>query len=80
MELRVKNVWFDEQNIFVLLENGNEIKTLMDYFPRLKNATKEQRNQYELWNDGKWIHWEDIDEDLSAEGLLQYQQHPISTR
>ena len=77
MELSVKKIWFDEQNIFALLENGNEIKTLMDYFPRLKNATKEQRNRYELWKDGKWIHWEDIDEDLSAKGFLQYQHYPI---
>ena len=74
MELRVKNVWFDDQHIFVLFNDGSEIKAPIKLFPRLKNATKYQRSLYELWNDGKWIHWEEIDEDLSAEEFLKHSQ------
>ena len=74
MELRVKNVWFGEQDIFVLLKDGREINAPLDFFPRLKHATEVQRSSYELWNDGKWIHWEEIDEDLSAEGFLKHSQ------
>lgn len=74
MELRVKNVWFDDQHIFVLFDDGREINAPLDFFPRLKHATEVQRSSYELWNDGKWIHWEEIDEDLSAEGFLKHSQ------
>ena len=80
MEKCVKKVWFDEENIFVLFDDGSEIKAPLELFPRLKNASQYQRNLYELWNNGKWIHWEEIDEDLSAEGFLQYQQHPLSLK
>jgi|GEM_PF-6137981 len=33
-----------------------------------------QRKQFELWNDGAWIHWEELDEDLSADGFLTFQK------
>ena len=40
------------------------------YFPRLLNATPEQRKQYESSENGTGIHWEEIDEDISVPGLL----------
>ncbi len=78
MEACVTRVWFDKEHIFVQLQNGKNISAPIKQFPRLFNGTDEQRNQYELWNDGKWIHWESLDEDLSAEGFLQNQQQLIS--
>jgi hypothetical protein len=36
--------------------------------------------KFELWNNGKWIHWEDLDEDLSAEGFLVFQKQPENAK
>lgn len=80
MEQCVTKVWFNEHDIFVLFKDGREINASLGLFPRLKHATDSQRNHYELWNDGKWIHWEEIDEDLSAEGFLKHLKQPIAKK
>jgi hypothetical protein len=41
------------------------------WYPRLLNATAEQRNNWRISGGGYGIHWEDVDEDLSTEGLLR---------
>jgi len=64
--------------MFVQFKDGKEIGMPLTYFPRLFHATDQQRNEYELWNDGKWIHWEKLDEDLSAEGFLQYDGQTVA--
>ena len=59
----------DENDLIVDLSDGRTISVPLSWFPRLFNATPEQRNQYELSRFG--IHWEEIDEDLSVAGLLR---------
>jgi hypothetical protein len=55
--------------LLVTLKDGRLIGTPLSWYPRLVNATPEQLANYELWSFG--IHWEDLDEDLSIEGMLQ---------
>jgi hypothetical protein len=55
--------------LLVTLKDGRLIGTPISWYPRLANATPEQLANYELWSFG--IHWEDLDEDLSIEGMLQ---------
>ena len=43
----------------------------IEWFPKLRDASKEERNNWRLIGGGIGIHWEDIDEDLSVAGLLQ---------
>lgn len=62
--------------VVVTLKDGRVIGTPIAWYPRLVNATAEQLAVYELWAFG--IHWEDLDEDLSIEGMLQGIQ-PKST-
>ena len=69
----ISKVWFEKQKIFVQLKEGSIIGVSISNFPRLKSASDEQLNKYELWNDGKWIHWEELDEDLSASGFLKFK-------
>lgn len=69
-------VWFDNENIFVQLNDNRIIGAPVKLYPRLDKATLEQRNKYELWNEGKWIHWEELDEDLSIEGFLKFEIAP----
>jgi len=75
---RIKEVSVTEDELVVLLVDGRRLATPLAWFPRLLNATPEQRARYELLGDGVGIHWPDVDEDLSAEGLLRGS--PSATR
>jgi hypothetical protein len=57
--------------LYVQLEDGRVIGAPLAWYPRLLHATREQRRHYELTAGGYGIHWPDIDEDLSVEGLLR---------
>jgi hypothetical protein len=68
---RVAAVSFDEDRLIVDLMDGRTIAVPLAWYPRLLNATKEQRSRWEIAGAGYGIHWPDIDEDLSVEGLLR---------
>ena len=57
-------------SLIVELVDGRTISVPLVWFPRLARASKEQRDNWELLGDGEGIHWPDIDEDLSINGLL----------
>ena len=61
-------VRFDDQSMWVELEDGRTVGVPLAWFPRLFHATIEQRQDYFLSRCG--IHWEEIDEDISVAGLL----------
>ncbi len=63
-------VYFDAERLHVCLLDGREISAPLSWFPRLRNATNEQRQRWELIGNGVGIHWEAIDEDISVAGLL----------
>lgn len=60
-----------EDELIVSLVDGRKISAPLAWFPRLVNASMEERNNWELLGDGQGIHWPDIDEDLSVSGLLK---------
>jgi hypothetical protein len=61
--------WCDDRTLHVKLSDGREISTPLWWYPSLLRATHVQRNNLELMYTG--IHWPDIDEDLSIEGMLR---------
>ncbi len=65
------DIHFDAERMYVQLSDGREIAVPLEWFPTLRNATDKQRNNWRLIGKGVGIHWEDIDEDLSVEGLLR---------
>ncbi len=65
-----KSVSFDETNMWVELADGRKLAVPLAYFPRLLHATPNQREQYEISGGGIGLHWDEIDEDISVEGLL----------
>ena len=73
---RVKNVYFTEDTISVDLIDGRTITVPLVWYPRLLNATPEQRAKWEICGGGYGIHWEEIDEDLSTEGMLRGASTP----
>ena len=68
---RVKDVSFTEDTLSVDLIDGRTIIVPLAWYPRLLRATREQRNNWEICGGGYGVHWPDIDEDLSSEGLLR---------
>ena len=67
-------IYFDDTNIYMILNDGRIVGCPLSWFPRLANATKSERDNWELIGDGYGVHWPDIDEDLSAEGMLNYSE------
>ena len=70
IEASATKIWFDEYNIWLSLSDGRQLSVPLEYFPRLLNATKTQRENYILSGNGTGIHWEEIDEDISVPALL----------
>jgi hypothetical protein len=68
---RVADVGFDDDRIIVDLMDGRTIAVPLAFYPRLLNASPEQRKGWEIAGAGYGIHWPEIDEDLSTEGLLR---------
>ncbi|SFP38482.1 DUF2442 domain-containing protein [Sphingomonas rubra] len=68
---RVLDVRFDEASLIVDLMDGRTISAPLAWYPRLLNATPEQRTNWQRAGAGYGLHWPDIDEDLSTDGLLR---------
>ena len=68
---RVKNVHLNEDTLIVDLADGRTIVTPLVWYPRLLQATPSERSNWQISSAGFGIHWPDIDEDLSTEGLLR---------
>jgi hypothetical protein len=68
---RVADVRFDDERLIVDLVDGRMIAAPLAWYPRLLAATAQQRARWEVSGGGYGIHWPEIDEDLSTEGLLR---------
>ena len=70
MSTSAASLRFDDVTMWVELTDGRTIGIPMAWFPRLLHATPEQREQCRIAATGKGLHWEELDEDISVEGLL----------
>ncbi len=73
VEIRIPdalNVLLTDDTLSVDLSDGRSISVPIAWFPRLLHSTEQERNNWRLIGKGQGIHWEDIDEDISIEGLL----------
>ena len=68
---RVLDVAFSDDALSVSLRDGRVISVPLVWYPRLLNATSAQRQNWKVAGGGYGIHWPDVDEDLSTEGLLR---------
>lgn len=68
---RVKDVYFTEDTLSVDLMDGRTITVPLVWYPRLLHATPAQRANWKIAGGGFGIHWPDVDEDLTTEGLLR---------
>ena len=67
---RVKDVSVTEELITFHLVDGRIVSVPLAWSWRLSDATPAQRNRFEIIGDGYGVHWPDVDEDLSVEGML----------
>ncbi len=68
---RVADVETTDDELRVRLMDGRTISAPLAWYPRLLHATDAQRRNWKISGGGYGIHWDDIDEDLSTEGLLR---------
>ena len=66
----VENVTITEETLTVDLSDGRTLSVPLAWFPRLLHATPAERHNWRLIGKGHGIHWENLDEDISIEGLL----------
>ncbi len=65
-----ESVQFSEDSMTVFLDDGRALSVPLAWYPRLLHGTKQEREKFELIGNGEGIHWPDLDEDISVEGLL----------
>lgn len=68
------DVSFSPDALHVVLADGREVSAPLEWFPRLRAATSEQKRNWRLIGKGIGIHWEDVDEDISVESLLAVRE------
>jgi hypothetical protein len=65
-----RRVECSDDTLTVELSDGRTLSVPLDWYPRLLHGTPEERQDWELIGEGDGIHWPDLDEDISVEGLL----------
>ncbi len=71
VEPMASEVWFDANMMHVRLLDGREISVPLEWFPRLRSATDDQKKKWRLIGRGIGMHWEELDEDISIASLLR---------
>ncbi len=67
---KILHVRVTEDSLVVDLEDGRTLMVPLSWYPRLVHGTPEERQRFEIAGAGYGIHWPDLDEDVSVEGLL----------
>jgi hypothetical protein len=75
----IQDVRVSEDALTVDLADGRTISVPLAWYPRLLHASPAQRANWSIVGAGYGIHWPDVDEDLSAEGLLRGAPAPRTT-
>src|ERR1041384_7625308 len=70
VETRIQRVDVNDETITAYLVDGRVISVPLAWSWRLSEATPKQRANWELIGDGHGVHWPDVDEDISADGML----------
>ena len=68
---RAEHVRITDDTLSVDLGDGRTIAAPLAWYPRLVHATLDEKNNWRLIGQGEGIHWEDLDEDISIDGLLE---------
>ena len=78
-EARANTVRLSDDSLTVDLVDGRTIIVPLVWYPRLWNGTTTERKNVEVIGDGAYLHWPDLDEDLTVAGLLAGRRSGEST-
>lgn len=70
IEPRVQKIKVTDKALIIYFVDGRRLDVPLRWFPKLLKASPRQKNKYRLIGNGVGIHWPDIDEDLSVNGLM----------
>lgn len=70
----MKRIWFDSDYIYAETDEGKTLRQSLLWYPKLKDATEEERNAYKIGFDG--IHWRQLDTDISFESFEYEDAEP----
>ena len=70
-EARAQDVEVTKEELKVTLEDGRLVSVPLEWFPRLRDASQKEKNNWRFIGGGIGIHWNAIDEDISIESLLK---------
>ncbi|MEZ4333074.1 MAG: DUF2442 domain-containing protein [Myxococcota bacterium] len=76
LDPRATSVEITNDELVVVLMDGRRLSVPLSWFPRLRDASRDQRRNYELLGGGSGIRWPGLDEDLSVAGLLRGVRAP----
>lgn len=74
MDMTIKKLWFKDEKILIQTDDEKTLWQSLLWYPRLKNATEEERNNYRINRFG--IRWEELDEDMSLESFTYDEPEP----
>ena len=74
--MKIVKIWFDNEHIIGVDENGKEYSQSLLWYPKLRNANDEQREKYTFGLGG--IHWRELDEDISFESFEYDDAEPTA--
>ncbi len=80
LDTRIKDIEVTDDSITAHLMDGRTISVPLVWSWRLMEATPEQRKNYKIIGDGHGVHWPDVDEDISADGMLYGMPAPRPKR
>ena len=69
-DVRVSDVVITDDSLTIVLNDGRSVSAPLEWYPRLLHGTSEERKNWRLVGDAEGIHWPDLDEDISVEGLI----------
>ena len=70
IDIKIRDVFFRDEKVFFSLEDGRKIGAPLECYPKLYKASKEELLDYSISPGGYGVHWNMVDEDLSAYGML----------
>jgi len=70
LEIRATSVRLSNDALIVDLSDGRTVSAPLTWYPRLLNGTPVERDDHQLIGEGLGIHWPQLDEDISVEGIL----------
>lgn len=69
-DFRVIRIEITEDQLCVTLNDGREIRSPLEFYPKLARAEKKMRNNFRIMAQGIGVEWPDLDEQLSIEGIV----------